>query len=187
VSETSRQDVLLPLDGSRFVKANITSVDVVAGTITVDVALVDATINIVGFVSVDPGRMVDVINLETGSQTKRQRHHRHHYRASIRTCINYYGEIDEDLVHMTDEELADYLSNPSRIGSVSDLTRAVQSQSIVSTEVTNTLSLGPNAQILFDDGSSLLGMFGSGLVPIPKPHSRRLTIYPLHRQLYWQL
>jgi hypothetical protein len=42
------------------VKANITSVDVVAGTITVDVALVDATINIVGFVSVDPGRMVDV-------------------------------------------------------------------------------------------------------------------------------
>jgi hypothetical protein len=33
-----------------------------------------------------------------------------------------YGEIDEDLVHMTDEELADnYLSNPSRIGSVSDL------------------------------------------------------------------
>jgi hypothetical protein len=38
----------------------------------------------------------------------------------------------------------------------------------VSTEVTNTLSLGPNAQILFDDGSSLLGMFGSGLVSDPK-------------------
>jgi hypothetical protein len=46
--------------------------------------------------------------------------------------------------------------------------QAVQSQSIVSTEVTNTLSLGPNAQILFDDGSSLLGMFGSGLVSDPK-------------------
>jgi hypothetical protein len=113
----------------------ITSVDVVAGTITVDVALVDAAINIIGFVSVDPGRMVDVINLETGSQTKRQRHHRHHYRGFNPDLYKLlYGEIDEDLVHMTDEELADnYLSNPSRIGSVSDLTRAVQSQSIVST------------------------------------------------------
>jgi hypothetical protein len=44
------------IDGSRFVKARVTSVDVV-GTMSVDVALVDAKINIVGFVSVDPGRM----------------------------------------------------------------------------------------------------------------------------------
>jgi cytoskeletal protein CcmA (bactofilin family) len=166
--ETGRSVHLI--DGSRFVKANITSVDVVAGTITVDVALVDATINIVGFVSVDPGRMVDVINFRdwvadeatVTSSTSLQGFNPDLYKL-------LYGEIDEDLVHMTDEELADnYLSNPSRIGSVSDLTRAVQSQSIVSTEVTNTLSLGPNAQILFDDGSSLLGMFGSGLVSDPK-------------------
>jgi cytoskeletal protein CcmA (bactofilin family) len=166
--ETGRSVHLI--DGSRFVKANITSVDVVAGTITVDVALVDATINIIGFVSVDPGRMVDVINFRdwvadeatVTSSTSLQGFNPDLYKL-------LYGEIDEDLVHMTDEELADnYLSNPSRIGSVSDLTRAVQSQSIVSTEVTNTLSLGPNAQILFDDGSSLLGMFGSGLVSDPK-------------------
>jgi hypothetical protein len=123
-------------------------------------SLVDAAINIVGFVSVDPGRMVDVINLETGSQTKRQRHHRHHYRGFNPDLYKLlYGEIDEDLVHMTDEELADnYLSNPSRIGSVSDLTRAVQSQSIVSTELPIRCHWDP-MQILFDDGSSLLGMF----------------------------
>jgi hypothetical protein len=77
-----------PHDGSRFVKANITSVDVVAGTITVDVALVDATINIVVLSAsiLEEWSMLSI--LETGSQTKRQRHHRHHYRASIRTCIN---------------------------------------------------------------------------------------------------
>jgi hypothetical protein len=36
------------------------------GTITVDVALVDATINIIGFVSVDPGREWSIYPLELG-------------------------------------------------------------------------------------------------------------------------
>jgi hypothetical protein len=84
--------------------------------------LVDAAINIVGFVSVDPGRMVDVINFRdwvadeatVTSSTSLQGFNPDLYKL-------LYGEIDEDLVHMTDEELADnYLSNPSRIGSVSD-------------------------------------------------------------------
>jgi hypothetical protein len=93
-------------------KANITSVDVVAGTITVDVALVDATINIVGFVSVDPGRMVDVnfrdwvADEATVTSSTSLQGFNPDYKL-------LYGEIDEDLVHMTDEELAD-ITCPTR-------------------------------------------------------------------------
>jgi hypothetical protein len=79
-----------------------------------------------------------------------------------------YGEIDEDLVHMTDEEWLIILVQPVtyRLGVGSRESRTEPKYRV--TEVTNTLSLGPNAQILFDDGSSLLGMFGSGLVSDPK-------------------
>jgi hypothetical protein len=76
--------------------------------------LVDATINIVGFVSVDPGRMVDVINFRdwvadeatVTSSTSLQGFNPDLYKL-------LYGEIDEDLVHMTDEELAD-ITCPTR-------------------------------------------------------------------------
>lgn len=155
-------------DGSRLLIATVTAVDVGAGTLSLDEPLVDAVVNITGFVSSDPGRMVDVINFRdwVGDQTGTPSTTLQGFNPELYKLL--YAEVDSELHNLTDEELADdYLANPGRIGSVTDLKRAVQSQNIVSAEVDNTLSIAQGAQILFDDGSNIRGIFSSPLVTDP--------------------